>query len=289
MLRRCALLMVAALLLTPVKTEAFSVQPAIQELSVRAGESIQRQVTVTNPDLEPVELFFTVQKFVAGGGGAPLFLPPSDTAGLPEWIRVSTPRVMLRGGESRTIQVDIRPPATAESRGHSVALFAAEVAPPGGNVQVAKRIATLWFVTVQGRSGEPALPAWEVSMSEPRIRHSGWKTEVSTIWNVRNTGMTHGIAVLPTEIRGLTRTLSATSTVLRLLPGESREGLVSASTIWPINRIVLKIEDPSGRPLERQVWVIGRSAWAVIALAVGSCLVMARRWSKRRRRGILGA
>ncbi len=281
--------MVATLLLTPVTTEAFSVQPAIQELSVRAGESIQRQVTVANPDVEPVELFFTVQKFVAGGGGAPSFLPPSDTAGLPEWIRVSTPRVMLRGGESRTIQVDIRPPATAESRGHSVALFATEVAPPGGNVQVAKRIATLWFVTVQGRSGEPALPAWEVSMSEPRISYSGWKTEVSTTWNVKNTGMTHGIAVLPTEIRSLTQVLSTTSTVVRLLPGETREGSVSASTIWPINRITLKIEDPSGRPLERQVWVIGRSAWALIALAVGSSLVMVWRWSKRRRRGILGS
>lgn len=289
MMRRCALLMVATLLLAPVTTEAFSVQPAIQELSVRAGESIQRQVTVANPDIEPVELFFTVQKFVAGGGGAPSFLPPSDTAGLPEWIRVSAPRVMLRGGESRTIQVDIRPPATAESRGHSVALFATEVAPPGGNVQVAKRIATLWFVTVQGRSGEPALPAWEVSMSEPRIRHSGWKTEVSTTWNVKNTGKTHGIAVLPTEIRSLTQVLSATSTVVRLLPGETREGSVSASTIWPINRITLKIEDPSGRLLERQVWVIGRSAWTLIALLVGSGLVTVWRWSKRRRRGILGS
>jgi hypothetical protein len=230
-----------------------------------------------------------VQKFVAAGGGAPQFLPPSDTAGLPEWVRVSTPKVALRGGESRTIQVDIRPPANEVSRGHSVALFATEVPPEGGNVQVAKRIATLWFVTVQGRSMEPAMPKWDVSLGDIQVTGYGWKTQASAAWTIKNSGVAHGIAVLSSEVRDVKSALMVTTTVMRLLPGEGREVSIVGATRWPINRFTFELVDPSGQTLVRQRWVIGVSGWAMLVVAFVGMPALIWRWSKRRRRGILSS
>ena len=258
--------------------QAFEVRPAIQELTVEAGSSTERVLFVKNTDGYPLDLFLRVQKFIAGTNGAPIFLDPADTQGLPEWIGVSAPEFRLAPGEERAIRVRISPPREATQGGSYAGIFVAEKPLPRGAIDSARRIATLWLVSVtqENTSLVPSVRAtvdWKKSMN--MFRRSG---EVAV--RIQNTGNVHTVARLTTQHMG--------EREVRLLPGETRDVLFtqSRSFFTLVSReqidVFLKGTSTSVRVGSWQAI----NGWAVLSLVffVGICATFVL-WRVRARAG----
>ncbi len=279
-------LAVVAGVVFPESALAFQVSPAIQEVNVAAGTTVDRDIQLVNTDEEPVELFFTVQKFGAGGGGAPVFLSPNDVSGLPEWIRVSQPAVRIEPRSTASIQVRVVVPKDARPGSYTAAIFATESIQSGMTVDVAKRIATLWFVTVKGADGTEPRRAWQIEEVSYNARADRWRTVTDVGARLKNTGEAHGIAVATVTIDGLFSQPKSVQRTARLLPLESRDVNVEFSSLIPFERARIAVELASGERVERVIWIAPfRSVF--VFLIVCFAAVGGWQWRKHRRRGIL--
>lgn len=266
--------------------EAFEVAPAIQEIQIQAGTAAERNIRLMNPGDEPIEVFFTVQKFRAGGGGAPEFLPSEDIRGLPEWIRVSAPRAHLPPRSSAEVRVRIDVPTTAPSGGYTAAVFVTEASSDGAAVEVAKRIATLWFVTVQGSDGVTAKPAWKIDSLTVETHSKEVRAGAEARVSIRNTGNAHGVVVAHFQFDGLFMRPTSTYGVARLLPGETRQVSVTNYSLLPIDYWSVVVELPTGERIERRIWLF-QPWFLLVCIAFMTGGIGAWRWRKRSNQGIL--
>lgn len=198
--------------------EAFEIRPAIVDLDLPSGSSTVRELRVRNTDAEPLEVFFTIQKFTPAGGGQPQFLDPTDVEGLPSWVRLSERGLRLAPGEERVVRVRIDVPAGTEAGGAYAGLFTTEKMALGSPVGIGRRIATLLLISVDGAK-QPA--RIQIDKSELRQTKEGESYEVS--W--KNGGSSHGLAGVRLAARRMTLfgpRQSAEEAPLRLLPGETR-------------------------------------------------------------------
>ena len=142
-----------AIALVPASALAFSVSPAIIEISVEPGTSQVTYVRVTNDSQVPHAYAFSIQKFIPKGeSGQQEFLPISETDGLPDWMHLDRASLTLRAGESANLPVAIRVPSTAKPGGYYAALFFSEDTqlPSGGGTATVARTGVLFLVTVPG-------------------------------------------------------------------------------------------------------------------------------------------
>ena len=262
--------------------EAFEVRPAIFDLAVPIGSSTERELTVRNTNGKPLELTFSVQKFLPGGEGRPRFLDPADRDGLPEWMDVTPSGLRLAPGEERTVRLRIAVPATAEPGGNYAAVFATErIASPGPGT-IGRRIASLVLLAVTGeRSGPQIRPVGTLQRLEG--------DEVRVAIALKNTGNAHGIA----ETRLVARRWrlfgpqeKAFVQAVRLLPGEERTVAFAWSEPGAFLRLktsvfVDGVEVPS---LARTMGAIRPLGWlAIVGTFVTVCvLAYAARWVRFR-------
>lgn len=268
------------------KAEAFEIRPAIQELRVRAGESIERDIQLSNPSTEPARVFFTIQAFEAAGGGKPRFLPPEASAGLPEWVKVSAPAVQLAPGGQASVRVHIEVPATAPTGSYTAAIFATESSNDGVMVEVSKRIATLWFVAVQGTDGVSAAPAWTADIRSVQQHPELVQAGVQLAIKLGNRGTVHGIGVAEISSAGVFTAATSSLLVARLLPNEARTFLLETRSRAPLDRVHIRVRLPSGESTERVAWIISPLGVMGLGLVLIGAVYGIWRW-RMRRRGIL--
>ncbi len=282
------LVLVGGWLLGAQAVQAFEVRPAILDLQVPSGSSTERELRVRNTDAEPLEVFFTIQKFAPAGGGQPQFLDPADIAGLPSWVRLSARELRLAPGEERAVRVRVDVPPGTQAGGAYVGLFTTEKPALASPVGIGRRIATLLLVSVDGEK-RPA----RVEMSGRSLGQDANGGSYEVAW--KNVGGSHGPATVRLEARRMTLfgpKRSADETVMRVLPGEERTTRLAWSDHAPLSwvqaRAFLDGKLVAGSE-QSQVWVhpgliVGSIAF--IALIVGAAWKMRR---SRRRRGLLAA
>ncbi len=213
-----ALLFLLAGFSGPQGAEAFEIRPAIVDLDLPSGSSTVRELKVRNTDAEPLEVFFTIQKFIPAGGGQPRFLDPTDVGGLPSWVRLSERGLRLAPGEERTVRVQIDVPAGTEAGGSYAGLFTTEKLALESPVGIGRRIATLLLVSVDGAKRPARI---QFDKSELKREEEGESYEVG--W--KNDGSSHGLAGVRLVARRMTLfgpKQSMEDASLRLLPGEAR-------------------------------------------------------------------
>ncbi len=259
----------------PVK--AFEVRPAIQELSVEAGSSTERILFVKNTEKRPLDLFLRAQTFVAGTGGVPRFLDPSETQGFPEWVRASVAEFRLLPGEERAIRIRIHPPKEASRGGAYGGVFVAEKPAIHGAMDVSRRIATLWFVTV---TGEGVLAKPEFQMHAVWGERNSWLDRFREVGvQVKNTGIIHGTVRLKTSFDG--------EREVRLLPNETRiEYFVWKEGFFlPWHRATIEIF-LAGDVHPQQILVRNVIDWWIVMgyLAIGGMIASVFLWKRRVRR-----
>lgn len=151
---RSLLLAIALTIFVSSAAFAFTVSPAIIEVTVPAGASQVAYVGVENDSDVARAYVFSIQKFIPKGeSGQQEFLPVSETGGLPEWMHLDRASLVLQPHERINLPVAIRVPQDARPGGYYAALFFSEDAalPTGGDAVTAiARTGVLFLVTVPG-------------------------------------------------------------------------------------------------------------------------------------------
>jgi hypothetical protein len=167
----------------PSASFAFQLSPAVISESILPGKTVVKTIQVKNPDTRPIDLFLTIQKFVADGDtGRQKFLPPADIAGLPEWVRVSTPQIHLDAGAEKAVSVRIAVPKDVSPGAQHAAIFFTEKTQAEGAVQQGMRIGSLLLITVPG--GRSA----SLEMTSMYIERTHAGRPISIRIGVKNTG-----------------------------------------------------------------------------------------------------
>lgn len=270
----------------PVGVGAFSVEPSIHDLQILPGSSVDRELIVKNTEDTPVNMVLSVQKFAPGTGGEPVFLDPSDTTDLPSWIRVSSPRFTLAPGESRRLRVQIAVPADAQRRGYYAAIFLAEQNTGESAVGFARRLATLWMISVGGAE-DAAAP--KIALQEEGVSADwGWFGRTgNTSFVVQNTGVVHGAVRVRTRVQAWPMGAYASSQDVRLLPDERRTVTSAWSLAIPAARLrvtheLLNDDDKVIGFFERRFWiaetvVLASFLSALILGAIARLVIRSRR------------
>ncbi|MBM3204611.1 hypothetical protein FJZ48_01360 [Candidatus Uhrbacteria bacterium] len=171
---------------------AFSLQPALFDISVPPGGTHQATISVVNDEKVERTYYTTIQKFFPKGeSGQQEFLPLSDISGLPSWLFVTDPIFVLKPGESRSVSFMIRTPLDAQAGGHYAAVFFSTEPPiqrATGKILAGARTGVLIFLTIQGQLSA-RLEAKEFSANPTSIQH----LPVLFRARVENTGNIHTI------------------------------------------------------------------------------------------------
>lgn len=274
------MLLIGTLFIGVRPVDAFEVRPAILDLDLPSGSSTERELRVRNADAQPLEVFFTIQKFVPAGGGQPQFLDSGDISGLPSWVRLSERELRLAPGEERAVRVRIDVPRGTEAGGSYAGLFTTEKPALGSPVGIGRRIATLLLVSVDG-ARRPA----RMKQVQAALREGNEGEGYDVTW--KNEGGSHGLAALRLEAQRMTLFGAKRSTKdaqVRLLPGEERTvGLDwddRAPVSWVRARAFLDGKLVEGSERSR-IWV---HPSLIVGMIAALFLIVIAVWRKRRKR-----
>lgn len=167
------------------------VRPPLLEVRARAGEATGGVFLLKNTELVEQTYVFRIQGFVPQGDqGQQVFLPPTDTQGLPSWLYLRTPRVTLAPGATVSVPFLFRPPQGVEAGGYQAVIFVEPVnSGQMDGVVLGRRIGVLVFATVEGdvlrslsiSSFQRKSPKWSASFFprfEAVLRNGGEAHEV---------------------------------------------------------------------------------------------------------------
>ncbi|MFC1656888.1 hypothetical protein ACFL14_02945 [Patescibacteria group bacterium] len=168
-----------------------SVSPPIMEVSANPGETIEKQIKLTNPLSREVRFYPLVYDFIAQGEeGRQTFLPPtaeSRTFSLASWIFYNRSVISLAPNEEDTFDFKINIPNSAEPGGHyGVVFFSTDpsnIPARPGQVSVSGMVGSLILARVSGDIREKAEI---IEFSAPRWSFSGPIKFVTRIENLGN-------------------------------------------------------------------------------------------------------
>lgn len=196
-----ALLVTLSFFLMPLSVFAFSVSPAIVELTIEPGKISRGVITVKNDEPNDQTFYVSFQKFIAQGNtGRQTFLPPDDISGLPSWLSIDKPMFTLAPGQVQLINYAISPPKTAQPGGNYAAIFVSNRPPTQSsdqqNVMMGARTGVLVFATIPGEVKKD-ITLNVFSQSTTSGQQYLWTTEL------KNTGTVHSAPTGTIEITNL--------------------------------------------------------------------------------------
>lgn len=186
-------LLLSVLFVFPSIVDAqFSLSPIRYDISIKPGESIEKELQVVNQGPETT-VGFLVQDFKASdGSGSPVLMSAEESSKLrsrlSRWVKF--PETLKLEGDSRealTFTVDV--PADAEPGGYYSSLFLeTSVSPSGGGsgIGTVTRIGALLFVRVEGDINEEAVIN-DFYVPEAGVAENGVTFNI----NIENAGSVH--------------------------------------------------------------------------------------------------
>ncbi len=147
-------LVLFAMALLPLRSEALSVTPAIRELTLTPGESKTAAVELNNDSADSITLTAEVVNFTAKGEtGEPQYLDTPAT-GVATWMKVNPEKIVLTPGQKAEVAVTFTTPANASAGGHyaGVLFNFSQTADniQSGQVSIQSKIGVPFLVTVKG-------------------------------------------------------------------------------------------------------------------------------------------
>ena len=192
----------------------FSVSPMVSQIDLKAGETYDGVITVSNPADATEDFYFKVSispYSVAGSNYTPDFVTISDWSRIVEWIKAKPATGVLKPNETAKIEYTITVPADAPAGGQ-YAMIGISSNPPAnseeaGVVQNVFEMASLIYAKVDGETKhegkilENSVPGF-VCDGVPKT-----KVSVSNTGNVHETATTNlvvknilsGQEIFPTE------------------------------------------------------------------------------------------
>ena len=150
------------LLFLPFKqvfADGLTISPPKFEFNAKPGQILLDTIKITNKNNTPLELFVTVQDFVAKDEtGTPTFINPQENnsdLSMANWISMEGQKesITLKPNEKKEIPFKIEVPSNAEPGGHYGSIFFSPPSPKG-QVSVVQKIGSLVLVRVEGKIQE---------------------------------------------------------------------------------------------------------------------------------------
>lgn len=138
-------------------TGQFVISPTKVELDVKPGDTISRDIEVSNRTGSTLTIEFSVEDFEGSNDPqqATLFKGDEDSKwGARRWLQPEISSIVLKHGESVTFRTKVTIPKDAEPGGHYAALFAsatyASQNEEGAAINITSRVGSLFLIRVEG-------------------------------------------------------------------------------------------------------------------------------------------
>lgn len=180
---------------------AFSIQPALKEISMNPGDEYQGVLTIMNDDRIPQNFRISIQKFMPQGEfGQQTFLPEDDRRGLPEWIHIDRQTLRLEPNARSTVRWKMTVPQNILPGGYYAAIFTTASMDGVSNefMPLAARIGMLLFVRVNGNV-KPHFSFSDFYVAERSLS----RLPVTMTALITNDGNVHGSPEGKIEIRNI--------------------------------------------------------------------------------------
>lgn len=130
-----------------------TISPLKFELEAKKGETVIKEVTLSNSSGSKVSIKAGAKDFVAAGEeGKPRFVSEEQSPwSMSRWIKARPARFELQPGERRKIRVIIKVPKDAEPGGHYAAALFSSTPSKGGQTGVVARLGSLILLRVPGK------------------------------------------------------------------------------------------------------------------------------------------
>lgn len=180
------------------------VSPAISEILINRGQSVQRDLLVENKAATPVALRVHSENFEASDPYGAITFNTDNTRqyASSSWIKLTNPGLILNPGQRTTLSLTISCPPDAEPGGHYATVFLEPVSAvaTGDNstIGVSQRVGALLFITVNGDNREQgnvlgAATNGSCTSVECSFKTDGWREwgPVPFTFEFENTGNVH--------------------------------------------------------------------------------------------------
>ncbi len=186
---------------TPI---TLGISPAISEITLGRGQTIQRQITVDNHEATPVAARVYAENFEAAGPYGAVSFNTDDTRqySASSWLKLGSSNLVLNPHERHVLSFQIDSPPDAEPGGHYAAIFFEPVAAQAGhdssNIGISQRVGALLFITVGGNNTEQGSVLGAQTSTHCSGLKCSFKTDALREWgpvpfafNFENTGNVH--------------------------------------------------------------------------------------------------
>lgn len=237
----CLVLTLSGFIFQPLVAQAdtISVSPPKFELFGNPGDTINEKLKITNESATTATYQATAADFTAAGdqGGIDINSDPNSPTtnySLRKWITVEPSKFLVEAGESRTINLAVKIPKTAEPGGHYATIqvnAAGTGSVSGGGASVQTLLNSLLLLRVSGNVKEQlALNSFSTNKNYYQ------QAPVTFDLKVDNKGNVHGAPTGTIVITDMfnRKVEEITATTATALPGSSR----LTSTDWNHSRLI---------------------------------------------------
>lgn len=179
------------------RASALTVSPPLVEVDLNPGNTIEKEITITNETKFEQTYYLTAENFKAKGeDGSPSFDEKPEIGqvgyGLAQWISFPVKAVTLKPGDIRKVAVNINLPQIIQPGGYYASVFFSTNPPEGakgGEVAIGSQVGVLFLLNVPGDVKESA------AISTFDLDPSGktWFSSLpfSTLTRITNGGNSH--------------------------------------------------------------------------------------------------
>lgn len=199
------------LALIPTNVSAFTVAPALSDLSVKPGDSKVIDIILNNTDKESIKFWPEITDIVFNEEGIAQFMPSSAKTGnnsrfISGWTKLAEGPLILAPGKVTPYKVTLKIPPQAEPGGHYGAiLFSQQPALSLGkpaDIFLSTKVASLLYLDVEGVTKR------EFRINQFRTEHKIYTSfPISIHLELKNSGNTHlfphGLVSVTNEITGM--------------------------------------------------------------------------------------
>lgn len=256
---------------TPQSDKGLLITPLRSSVTVTPGSSKTASFTVANRTEKPltVQLFdrqFSVTDYTYGYQ----FNTPR-----PDLVKIASPDIELRSGESRKVTYTIDAPANLTPGGQYYTLFASATLQASEPITI--QAATLLYITIDGELEK------STSLQSSSIQHFSFGGDFSYTLQALDTGNVHYFVYAAGVLQGATAKQADSPTTHMLMPNAIRtiKGTIAAPTLPGIYKAEYGYRTDSGQQVLATATVFYVPPWSV-ALLLLLVLVFLRITSRKK-------
>jgi len=293
----CTALAANAAALTVVKhdepvTGQIVIGPPKVELAMKPGESVTRDITVTNRTGSTVTIEISTEDFTGSSNPSEAFVfkgTEDGSRGARRWLQPEISSLVLQQGETVTFKTRVNVSKDADPGGYYAALFASSTFPTeneqGATVDTSSRVFSLFLIEVTGAIRK------EGTMDPPEVPSLSGDGPIDIGLVFRNQGNVHlkpsGRVTITNMVGQTVAEIPVSEWVV--LPDSARRNIIKWDTEFMFGRYTVTAEigfTADGTPIvvSSTFWAFPWKIMLFVALLVILMLVLTT-WFVRRRRG----